>query len=123
MGKDNVSYDEPTSKKKRPSSNDIGEEKTNAIENEKAEKQEKIEEKEMRIEVEDDSKEDADVEDEVHESFHDSEKTESVPMISDTEEQVRSENLAYISSLHLILECSLLNYILLHYIIFFALEN
>ena len=92
MGKDNVSYDEPTSKKKRPSCNDIDEEKTNAIENEEVEKQEKIEENEMRTEDEDDTIEDANTKDEALESFHDSEKTESVPMTSDTEEQVRSKN-------------------------------
>ena len=90
MDKDDVSFNEPTSKKKRPSSNDIDEEKTNAIEYDEVEKQEKIEEKEMRIEVEDANKGDADVEDEAHESFHDSEKTESIPMTSDTEEEVRS---------------------------------
>ena len=90
MDKDDVSFDEPTSKKKRPSCNDIDEEKTNAIEYDEVEKQEKIEEKEMRIEVEDANKGDVDVEDEAHESFHDPEKSESVPMTSDTEEEVRS---------------------------------
>ena len=90
LDKDDVSYDEPTSKKKRPSSNYIDEEETNAIKNEEVDKQEKVEEKEIIIEVEDANKEDADVEDKAHESFHDSEKTEYVPMTSDTEEQVRS---------------------------------